>query len=96
MEHDTVHIEQKLEAPGRLLFFTIDDAAAFLGPAFVGFLSRHLIEGVVVGLIVFFFWRKLKGEGGVESLKAAAYWYLPHEVSPYRSFPRSDVTHWRG
>ena len=91
-----VRIEQKLEAPGRLLFFTLDDAAAFLLPAAIGFLSRHLVEGAVVGVILFIFWRRLKGEGGVERLKAASYWYLPAQVSPYRSFPRSDVTHWRG
>jgi conjugal transfer pilus assembly protein TraL len=89
-------IEQKLEAPGRLLFFTADDAAAFLLPVAVGFLSRHLIVGFVIGGIVFATWRRLKGEGGLERLKAALYWYLPFQVSPYRSFPRSDVVHWRG
>mgnify|MGYP001799523604 CR=1 FL=1 len=93
---NVVRIEQKLEAPGRLLFFTLDDAAAFLLPAAVGFLSRHLISGALVGVLAFFLWQKLKGEGGVERLKAAAYWYLPFQVSPYRSFPRSDVSHWRG
>ena len=54
-------IEQKLEAPGRLLFFTADDAAAFLLPVAVGFLSRHLIVGFVIGGIVFAAWRRLKG-----------------------------------
>lgn len=91
-----VRIEQKLEAKGRLLFFTADDAAAFLIPAAVGFLSRNIISGVLVGLILFALWRRLKGEGGLERLKAAAYWYLPAQISPYRSFPRSDVVHWRG
>ena len=91
-----VLIEQKLEVPGRLLFFTADDAAMFLGPCFVGFLGRNLIAGIMIGLILFGRWRRLKGEGGIERLKAAAYWFLPPEISPYRSFPRSDVVHWRG
>lgn len=91
-----VRIEQKLEAPGKLLFFTFDDAAAFLLPTAIGFLGRNVIFGVIVGVVAFILWRKLKGEGGLERLKAAAYWYLPPQVSPYRSFPRSDVTHWRG
>lgn len=95
-DQDTVFIEQKLEAPRKLLFFTIDDAAMFLLPAAVGFLSKHLIGGIIVGLVAFSFWRRLKGEGGIERLKAAAYWFLPSEVSPYQSFPRSDVTFWRG
>ncbi|MBF9052275.1 type IV conjugative transfer system protein TraL [Roseobacter sp. HKCCD9010] len=93
---NTVRIEQKLEVPGRLFFFTTDDAAMFLGPCLVGFLGRSLIPGIVIGLILFSLWRRLKGEGGVERLKAAAYWFLPVELSPYRSFPRSDVVHWRG
>ena len=93
---NTVRIEQKLEVPGRLFFFTTDDAAMFLGPCLVGMLGRSLIPGIVIGLILFSLWRRLKGEGGVERLKAAAYWFLPVELSPYRSFPRSDVVHWRG
>ena len=91
-----VLIEQKLEEPGRMAFFTTDDAAMFLGPCLIGFLGRQLIPGIVVGLILFSLWRRLKGEGGVERLKAAAYWFLPVELSPYRSFARSDVVHWRG
>ena len=96
MSDTIVKIEQKLEAQGRLLSFTADDAAAVLLPAMIGFLSRHLIGGIVVGLILFAIWRRVKGEGGLERLKAAAYWFLPHQVSPYRSFPRFDVSHWRG
>ena len=92
----TIIIEQKLEAPKRLLFFTADDAAMFLVPTFVGFLSKHIIGGLVLGLIAFGLWRRLKGEGGLERLKAAAYWFLPQEISPYRSFPKSDVVFWRG
>jgi conjugal transfer pilus assembly protein TraL len=93
---DLILIEQKLEAPKRFLFFTADDAAMFLAPILVGFLSKHLIGGVVLGLIAFGLWRRLKGEGGVERLKAATYWFLPSEISPYRSFPQSDVVFWRG
>ena len=93
---NTVRIEQKLEVPGRLFFFTTDDAAMFLGPCLVGMLGRSLIPGIVIGLILFSLWRRLKGEGGIERLKAAAYWFLPVELSPYRSFPRSEVVHWKG
>lgn len=94
--NELVFIEQKLDAPKRLLFFTADDAAMFLVPTLVGFLSKHIIGGVLVGLVAFGLWRRLKGEGGLERLKAAAYWFLPYEVSPYRSFPKSDVVFWRG
>ena len=93
---NNVIIEQKLEVPGRLFFFTADDAAMFLVPCFVGFLGRSLIGGAIIGLLLFGIWRRLNGEGGVARLKAAVYWFLPSELSPYRSFPRSDVVFWRG
>jgi conjugal transfer pilus assembly protein TraL len=92
----TVSIEQKLEVPKRFLFFTADDAAAFLAPAFIGFLSRHVIGDLIIGVITFSLWRRLKGEGGIERLKAAVYWFFPQEATPYRSFPRSDVVFWWG
>lgn len=95
-DENSVHIEQKLEAPGRLLFFTADDAAVFLAPVLIGFLSRHLIPGFVIGGAAYLLWTRLKGENGIERLKGAVYWFLPQAVSPYRSFPRSDVTFWRG
>ena len=91
-----VKIEQKIDVPGRLFFFTTDDALVALVPVAIGFLSRNLIPGFVIGVLAYLMWRKLKGEGGLERLKALLYVALPPEISPYRSFPRSDVTAWRG
>ena len=91
-----VRIEQKIDAPGRLFFFTTDDALVALIPVAVGFLSRNLIPGFLIGIAAYLFWRRLKGEGGLERLKALVYVALPPEISPYRSFPRSDVVIWRG
>lgn len=89
-------IEQKLETPARFLFFAADDACVFLAPVFVGFLGKALIEGFVCAFILFFLWRRIKGEGGLERFKAASYWYVPHVLTPFKSFPPSSVVYWRG
>lgn len=91
-----VQIEQKIDVPGRLFFFSTDDALVALIPVAIGFLSRNLIPGFFVGIVAYFLWRKLKGEGGLERLKALVYVAMPPQISPYRSFPRSDVVSWRG
>jgi len=95
MSYD-VRIEQKIDVPGRLFFFSTDDALVALIPVAIGFLSRNLIAGFVFGVLAYFLWRKVKGEGGLERLKALIYVALPPAVNPYRSFPRSDVVSWRG
>lgn len=93
---DTVFIEQKLETQAKFLFFTADDALVFLAPCAVGFLAKALIEAALVALVLFFLWRKLKGEGGLERLVAALYWYTPAKMTPFKSFPASHVIYWRG
>ena len=95
-QKNSVFIEQKLEEPGKFLIFTFDDVIAFAVPVVVGWLSKQLIVGFVVGLILYSLWKRIKGEGGLIRVKAAVYWFLPCEVSPYRSFPDSAVTIWRG
>lgn len=98
MPDDTqmVRIEQRLEEPSRFLIFTFDDVLAFAVPMVVGWLGKQLILGLVVGLICYSLWKRVKGEGGLASVKAALYWFLPVEVTPYRGFPDSAVTFWRG
>jgi len=64
MSYD-VRIEQKIDVPGRLFFFSTDDALVALIPVAIGFLSRNLIAGFVFGVLAYFLWRKVKGEGGL-------------------------------
>ena len=95
-DNNIVKIEQRLEEPGRFLIFTADDALMFAFPFLIGWVSRHLIPGLIAGIVFYAIWKRLKGEGGLTRLKGAVYWFLPSEVSPYRSFPPSHVEHWRG
>jgi len=93
---NTVLIEQRFEEPARFLIFTMDDALVFALPFMVGWVTKHLIPGAIIGLVLYSIWKRMKGEGGLSRLKAATYWFLPSEVTPYRSFPPSHVEHWRG
>ena len=95
-QSEYIHIEQRFEQPARFLIFTADDALVFACPFLIGWMSKHLIPGFVIGLIFYFLWKRLKGEGGLSRLKAAFYWFCPVQLTPYRSFPPSHVEHWRG
>jgi len=89
-----VKIEQRLQDPARFLILPLDEAV-FLGlPFMMGLLSRQIIVGSVVAFVVWSVWRRLKGEGGIERLLAAAYWYLPSEIGIFKPFPDSATSVW--
>jgi len=93
---DVVKIEQRLQDPPKIAMLSLDEAIALFGPLMIGLLARHLIPGVIVGIVVWQMWKRLKGDGGLEWLAAAAYWFLPQMITPYRSLPDSSVSLWRG
>jgi len=96
MSGDTIKIEQRLEDPWRFFFFSVDDALVVVTPAILGLLTRHPVEGLVVGFVLLQGWKWIKGDGGTQRLGALAYWYLPKPVSICRGFPDSGILEWRG
>ena len=96
MQERVVKIEQRLQEQGRILLFPIDEGLALLAPAGVGLAIQQAIPGIVIGIISYFVWKRLKGDGGVECLLAMTYWYLPREISPLKNWPDSAVNMWRG
>lgn len=89
-------IEQRLHDQARFLVFTADEAFFLLFPIVAGLIGRQLILGVVFGAAAYYGWRKMKGESGLSKLIAAAYWMIPHQLSPFRGFPDAAVKFWRG
>lgn len=96
MSDDVITIEQRLQDPPRIAFFSLDEGLMFLFPVGIGLLTRHLIPGVICGIVIWQLWKMVKGDGGLEWLVAASYWFLPGFVSPYKSLPDSSITLWRG
>ena len=96
MQENVVKIEQRLQEQARILLFPIDEGLALLAPIGVGLMTQNAIPGIVMGGIIYFLWKRMKGDGGLEQMLAMLYWYLPHTVSPVKHWPDSAVTVWRG
>jgi len=94
MSAHTVVIEQRLQDPPRVLMMPADEAVLIGLPVLMGLLSRNMFLGIAIGLVVWTVWRKLKGEGGLETLAAAAYWFLPSTLGIFKPLPDSAVETW--
>lgn len=89
-----VVIEQRLQDPPRFLMLPADEAAILGLPILMGLLGRMLIVGLLVALLTWAAWKRLKGEGGLERLLAAAYWYTPHAFGFFAPLPDSAPETW--
>ncbi|MCL4068130.1 type IV conjugative transfer system protein TraL [Pseudomonas sp. GX19020] len=96
MQEKVVRIEQRLQEQSRILLFPIDEGLALLAPAGVGVGLQAAVPGIILGIVSYIVWKRLKGDGGLERMLALLYWYLPREISPIKSWPDSSVTMWRG
>lgn len=90
-----VTIEQRLQDPPQFFFFPADEALVAAFPVLMGFMTRHVVTGVIAAIVLYVIWKRVKGERGLHGLLALVYWVLPKEVSVYRAFPDSAVCTWR-
>ncbi len=89
-----IDIPTRLEEPGRFLMLEHDEFMVLVLPVFFGFLTQHLIPGILVGGASYFFWSRIKGDQGFYALWSLLYWWLPHSVSGLKSLPDSAVVRW--
>ena len=89
-----VVIEQRLQDPPRFLMLPADEALVLGLPILMGLLGRMLIPGLLVGILTWAAWKRLKGEGGLETLLAAAYWYTPHDLGIFAPLPDAAPEVW--
>ena len=93
---DVVRIEQRLQDQPRIALLSLDEAMVVGFPLVLGMLSRHLFAATIVAVILWQVWKRVKGEGGLQWVLAALYWYCPAAISPFRTLPDSAVERWRG
>ena len=96
MSGDVIKIEQRLQEQGRFFFFTADEAVVLVLLILIGLVARQPIPLAVFAVLLWQGWKFLKGDGGLERLLAATYWYLPGPINPYAGLPDSAVALWRG
>lgn len=96
MQENVTAIEQRLQDQPRILIFPLDEGIALLAPAGVGVAMQAAIPGLVLGVVSYLIWKRMKGDGGIERILASMYWFLPRALSPVKNWPDSAVTMWRG
>lgn len=90
----TVRIEQRLQDPQRVLLLPIDEALTLILPFTLGVIGNNVPFGALLGVALWWLWGKVKGEGGLELLVGATYWYLPSSIKAFSEFPDSAQDHW--
>lgn len=93
-DSEVVKIEQRLQDPARFLVLPADEAACLGFPILMGLLSKQLLLAAPIALVLWASWRFLKGNGGIEYVLAASYWFLPSEIGFFRPLPPSSVERW--
>ena len=84
-------IPRRLDDPERWLFWTLDEAAALLGPAVLGLAANRFVTGLVLGVCAWLALRRAKRGGGANIALHALYWFLPDFVLRLRAAPASHL-----
>ena len=73
-------IPRRLDDPERWLFWTVDEAAALMGPALLGLAANQFVPGLIAGVGGWLLLRRVKRGGGANIARYALYWFLPDFV----------------
>ena len=74
---DKYCIPKYLDAPVKILFFTLDEFILSVVPCLFFFFMGMPILAIILFIVTLTGIKKIKGEQGISYLKALAYWYLP-------------------
>ena len=89
-------IPSRLDDPERWLFWTLDEAAALLGPALLGLAANAFVTGLLSGLAGWALLCRAKRGGGADVAICALYWFLPGFALGLRSAPPSHLRRFTG
>ncbi len=89
-------IPRRLDDPERWLFWTLDEAAALLGPAVLGLAANQFVTGLVAGAASWLLLRRVKRGGGANIALYGLYWFLPGFVLRLKGTPASHRRRFAG
>lgn len=93
---DKYYIPQNLDFPFKIILWTWDEVAVFTLPfSLLFFVFNAPISGVIAGIGLVAFLKRVKGEEGHYFLAHLAYWHLPPFVR-YRAIPPSYIREYLG
>ncbi len=96
MSQEKFFIPKHLDDLPRILLWTIDEAFSFLLPLIVSIMIGSGMIGVILSFSCFYFWRRIKGVGGVSFLKAILYWYYGSKTLGLKNTPDSAIKNYIG
>ncbi len=89
-------IPRRLDDPERWLFWTVDEAAALMGPALLGLAANQFVTGLIAGVGGWLALRRVKRGGGANIARYALYWFLPDFVLRLKATPPSHLRRFAG
>ena len=89
-------IPRRLDDPERWLFWTVDEAAALMGPALLGLAANQFVPGLIAGVGGWLLLRRVKRGGGANIARYALYWFLPDFVLRLKATPPSHLRRYAG
>ena len=89
-------IPSRLDDPERWLFWTLDEAAALLGPAVLGLAANAFVTGLLAGAGAWALLRRAKRGGGADAALPALYWFLPDFALGLKGAPPSHLRRFMG
>lgn len=70
-------IPETLDEPEKILFFTYGELGLLMFPALVGILCNYTIRGLIIGVVSFLIYKKIKPSRNGFSITHLMYWYCP-------------------
>ena len=87
-------IPTRLEESGRFFILSQDEIPVVVVPVVLGLVTQNMFPGLIIAVLAYLGWSRLKGEGGFYALHAIRYWYFPKALSYLPSLPDSAVSRW--
>lgn len=91
MSSEKFYLPKHLDAPPKLLLWSMDDALVILMPLFLGTVIGLGIFTPIIAFLCGYFWKKIKGSGGTKLIKALIYWHYPAFVLGLKNSPKSSI-----
>lgn len=89
-------ILNSIDAPLKILIWTKGELGAFILPALMGILFRHMLIGAVLSFVNYRLYKLYQERFGKDQLGAVCYWFLPPMSKRFPAIPPSFIRHYKG
>ena len=96
MNLEKFYIPRHLDDAPRFLLWSVDEAMSVILPVFLGIVLGFGILTLILPIICFKSWKKIKGSGGQGVVRRLIYWYYPKEILGLKATPESAIRNYIG